>query len=157
MNAVKYKEIFPLLKDNKLWLGQNAKGGSRKGNSMSFINSEGKMVDVSSWWFTNIDNQRRNTPLDLYKSYTPDEYPTYDNYSAINVDRSEKIPNDYFGTMGVPISFLMFHCPEQFDIIGQLNVGCFMDENGWQGSGGKHMTSIGGQDVYQRILIKRKS
>lgn len=117
MNAVTYKEIFPLIKDNQLWLGQNAKGGSRKGNSLEFVTNNGETKDVSSWWFTNLTNQRRNTPLNLYKHYS-NEYKHYDNYDAIEVSKSCEVPMDYDGVMGVPISFLMFHCPDQFEIVG---------------------------------------
>ena len=118
MNAVTYKEIFPYIKNNELWLGQNAKGGTRKGNSLSFATPNGETKDVSSWWYTNIDCQRRNQPIDLYRKYDADAYPKYDNYNAIECGRSCDIPMDYEGVIGVPISFLMFHCPSQFEIIG---------------------------------------
>jgi hypothetical protein len=150
MNAVTYKEIFPYIKNNELWLGQNAKGGTRKGNSLSFSTPNGEDKDVSSWWFTNIMCQRRNTPLDLYKKYSADEYPKYDNYNAIECGKSHLVPMDYDGVIGVPISFLMFHCPTQFEIIGH--------EHDLDGNG----TSLGqfevnGKGVYKRLLIKRLS
>lgn len=136
LNAVTYKEIFPLIKDNQLWLGQNARGGSRKGNSLSFVGYDGVTKDISSWWFSNVENNRHNTPLDLCKRYS-NEYPKYDNYDAIEVGKSHNIPMDYDGVMGVPISFLMFHCPEQFEIVGSLN------------------PVLSGKCLYRRLLIKR--
>lgn len=87
MNAITYKEIFPYIKDNKMWLGENAKGGTRKGNSLSFMTKSGEMKEVSSWWYTNMDNHRRNRPLDLVLTYTPDYYPKYDNYFGFEVSR----------------------------------------------------------------------
>ena len=156
MNAVTYKEIFPYIKNNQLWLGQNAKGGSRKGNSLSFISYGGEKRDVSSWWFANVENDRHNTPLDLYKKYS-NEYPKYDNYDAIEVGKSHDIPMDYDGVMGVPISFLMFHCPTQFEIVDartcayndkQKNKSTYLikDADG----------SINGKPTYARICIRRK-
>ena len=145
MNASCYKEIFPLIKDNQMWLGQNAKGGTRKGNSLVFINDNGEEKDVSSWWYTNLDCVRHNTPLDLYKRYNEEEYPKYDNYDAIEVKRSCDIPMDYDGIMGVPISFLMFHCPTQFEIIKFR-----------KGNDDKDL-SVNGKCPYFRILIKRVS
>lgn len=147
LNAVTYKEIFPLIKDNKIWLGQNAKGGTRKGNSLSFTNENGELKDISSWWYTNIDCIRHNTFIDLYKHYNEEEYPKYDNYNAINVNKSSDIPIDYDGVMGVPISFLMFHCPEQFEIIG---IDRYVEDNPKYG----HRFNLNGKEVYARILIK---
>ena len=130
MNCVTYKEIFPLIKNDELWLGTNSKGGTRKGNTMCFgvpegaeiknvsIGSHGeRLTQVSAWWFTNLDHAKRHEKLVLWKHYTPEEYPKYDNYDAINVDRTTEIPKDYDGVMGVPISFLDKYCPEQFEIV----------------------------------------
>ena len=158
MNAITYKEIFPYIKNNQLWLGVNAKGGTRKGNSLSFSDDNGKMSDVSSWWFTNIDNKRRNTTLDLYKKYTPEEYPQYDNYNAIECGRSCDVPMDYDGVIGVPISFLMFHCPTQFEIIWTTDRGGDgMLETLKKRSFDKSWDSawVNGEKTYKRIFIKR--
>lgn len=143
MNAITYKEIFPLIKENKMWLGQNAKGGSRKGNSMTYVTPSGDKKDISTWWFTNMDCQRRNTPIDQYKKYSAEEYPKYDNYDAIECGKSCEIPMDYDGVIGVPISFLMFHCPKQFEIVKFR-----------KGNDGKDL-SVNGKCPYFRILIKR--
>lgn len=133
MNAITYKEIFPLIKENRMWPGANEKGGTRKGNTLLFsvsddytgasvITDKGnkRFAQVSAWWFTNLDIKKRHEPLILYKRYKghEDEYPRYDNYDAINVDKTADIPEDYDGVMGVPISFLDKYCPEQFEIVG---------------------------------------
>lgn len=135
MNAITYKEIFPLIKENRMWPGANEKGGTRKGNTLLFsvsddytgesvITDKGnkRFAQVSAWWFTNLDIKKRHEPLILYKRYKghEDEYPRYDNYDAINVDKTADIPEDYDGVMGVPISFLDKYCPEQFEILGML-------------------------------------
>ena len=160
-NAITYKEIFPLIKNNKLWLGYGFKGGAAhfyskyKDVATAGDHREG-MIRVSGvTWFTNLDTQKRHEDLILYKKYTPEEYPKYDNYNAINVDKTSDIPCDYDGVMGVPITFLDKYCPEQFEIVGQLNVGCFMDSNGWQSSNGKNMLSINNKTAYKRILIRK--
>lgn len=146
MNAITYKEVFPLLRDNKMWLGYN-EGGSRKGNSMFFIvpdeydnqyvitDEHGtRLMQTSAKWFTNIDHGKRHKRLildtmahnlkfnkklrhKLEKDYGKIEYPHYDNYDAIEVPFTECIPSDYDGVMGVPISFMDKYNPEQFEIV----------------------------------------
>jgi hypothetical protein len=124
-NAIGYKEIFPLIMENKLWLGFGFKGGAAH-----FLNAhyedyasagdhkEG-MIRVSGvHWFTNLDINKRHEDLILYKNYSPEEYKTYDNYDAINVDKTKEIPKDYKGVMGVPITFLDKFNPDQFEILG---------------------------------------
>lgn len=124
-NAIKYKEIFPLIRDNKLWLGYGFKGGAGH-----FINEhyedyatatdrkEG-MIRVSGvHWFTNLEINKRHEDLILYKKYTPEEYPKFENFDAINVDVTKDIPMDYDGFMGVPITFMDKYNPDQFEIIG---------------------------------------
>lgn len=124
-NAVKYKEIFPLIRDNKIWLGFGFKGSAGH-----FINEhyedyatasdrkEG-MIRVSGvHWFTNLDINKRHEDLILYKKYTPEEYPKFENLDAINVDVTKSIPMDYDGMMGVPITFMDKYNPDQFEIIG---------------------------------------
>lgn len=124
-NAIKYKEVFPLIRDNKLWLGYGFKGGAGH-----FINEyyedyatatdrkEG-MIRVSGvHWFTNLEINKRYEDLILYKKYTPEEYPKYENFDAINVDVTKDIPMDYDGFMGVPITFMDKYNPNQFEIIG---------------------------------------
>lgn len=123
-NAIKYKEIFPLIQQNKLWLGYGFKGGA--GHFISHYEDtatagdhrEG-MIRVSGvTWFTNLEIKKRHEDLILYKHYTPEEYPTYENYNAIDVSKTADIPCDYDGLMGVPITFMDKYNPEQFEIIG---------------------------------------
>ena len=124
-NAISYKEIFKLIKEDKLRLGYGFKGGAAH-----FINKhyedyatagdhkEG-MIRVSGvHWFTNLDISKHHEDLILYKNYNPEEYPTYENFEAINVDKTKDIPVDYKGYMGVPITFLDKYNPDQFEIIG---------------------------------------
>lgn len=124
-NAISYKEIFSLIKDNKLWLGFGFKGGAGH-----FINTQYEdyatagnhkegMIRVSGvHWFTNLDISKRHEDLILYKNYNEEEYPTYENFNAINVDKTKEIPVDYDGFMGVPITFLDKYNPDQFELIG---------------------------------------
>ena len=126
-NAITYKEIFPLIKENKLWLGYGFKR-----NMAHFVNKhyedyatdndhkEG-MIRVSGVvWYTNIDTQKRHKDLLLHKKYAGNEsyYPKYDSYDAINIDKTNDIPIDYDGVMGVPITFIDKYNPEQFEILG---------------------------------------
>ena len=124
-NATKYTEIFPLIRDNKLWLGFGFKGGAghfintQYEDYASAGNHKEGMIRVSGVvWLTNLDIDKRHEDLILHKKYTPEEYPTYDNFNAINVDVTKDIPIDYKGFMGVPITFLDKYNPEQFEIIG---------------------------------------
>ena len=125
-NAITYKEIFPLIKGNRIWLGY-------KYGDMAFrVPADTEPRKTRYWqdetgqkwrsmgnicWFTNLDHTKRHEDLKLYKKYTPEEYPKYDNYDAINVDKVAEIPYDYNGVMGVPISFLAKYNPDQFEIV----------------------------------------
>ncbi len=123
-NAITYKEIFPLIKDNKIWLGYGFKGAAAHFVSpYEDIATAGDhrkgMIRVSGVnWFTNLDHNKRHELLDLVCRYSPEEYLHYDNYDAINVDKTSDIPCNYAGVMGVPITFLDKYNPEQFDILG---------------------------------------
>ena len=134
-NAVTYKEIFPLIQDNRMWLGVTPKGQDmlfdvpegyaqellatgREGSAYRIVEGVVKGRLGNAAWFTNLDHQKRHEELILYKRYSPEEYPTYDNYDAINVDRIAEIPMDWDGAMGVPVTFLDKHNPEQFEILG---------------------------------------
>lgn len=134
MNALTYKEVFPLFRDNLVWYGPSISSGDREfGVPDSYpLNAAGFRVDEDGKkfirvkgirWFTNIDHKKRHEELVLYKTYNPDEYPRYDNYNAIEVSKTVDIPKDYAGWMGVPISFLDKYCPEQFEIIGMAKRG----------------------------------
>ena len=128
-NAITYKEIFPLIKDNKLWIGYGFAHGDAyfyiptknvRNFSSGVYNAEKGLVHFRNCtWYTNLDIPKRHEKLDLYKRYHGNEqdYPKYDNYDAINVDKTSDIPCDYFEDMGVPITYIDKHNPEQFEIV----------------------------------------
>ena len=180
-NAITYKEIFPLLKENKIWLGYGFKG-----NVGFFINTKYEdyakssqhkegMIRVSGvMWFTNLDIDKRHEQMVLYKSYTPEEYPHYDNYNAIEVSKTADIPCDYDGIMGVPITFMDKYSPDQFEIVGMCEN---MDLYGLKtkvytaqeckdryfelfGKKGTYDLNaagvVNGKKVYQRVLIRKR-
>jgi hypothetical protein len=125
-NAITYKEIFPLIKNNQLWLGYGFKAGNAYFKTPHFkefakgvYNAETGIVKFRNvTWYTNLDIAKRHEDLILYKTYSPEEYPKYDNYDAINVNKTKEIPIDYTGVMGVPITFLDKYNPKQFEILG---------------------------------------
>lgn len=132
-NAITYKEIFRMIRDNKLWLGYGFQNGNaffkvpqkydRKWASGVYNPKTGLVKFRNVGWFTNLDTKKRHEPLPLYKRYTPEEYPYYDNYDAIEVSKTTDIPYNYKGAMGVPITFLDKYNPEQFEIIALGIVG----------------------------------
>ena len=175
MNAITYKEVFPLIKANKIWLGATGNG-----NDMVFGVPEGTKVDDkdrqkaarlgyvgnytrlgNSCWFTSIEHGRRHEPIPLmtmadnvryskHKEIRDKGYEHYDNYDAIEVPFTEAIPSDYDGVMGVPISFLFKYCPEQFEILG-CNRGINQDPDGIYG----RSSYIHGNEVFKRLFIRR--
>lgn len=171
MNAIHYKEVFPLIRDNKLWIGQSIHSGDRKFNvpddyplnaSGCGIDEDGrKFIRVKGIrWFSNIDVEQRHENLILYKTYTPEEYPKYENYDAINIDKVADIPCDYYGDMGVPDNFLDQYNPDQFIIIG-LGCGDLAKEIGITKNyrGRTDLAyKVNGKDKcpYSRIIIRRK-
>jgi hypothetical protein len=129
VNAISYKDIFKLIKANKLWLGASIHSGDREfGVPDDYpLNAAGFRVDVDGKkyirvkgvrWFTNIDYVERHEDLILYKNYSPEFYQKYENFDAINVNKTNEIPCDYSGFMGVPITFLDKYNPDQFEIVG---------------------------------------
>lgn len=129
MNAITYKEIFPLIKNNQLWLGPSITSGDRKfwvpddyelrAAGCGIDETGRKFIRVKGVrWFTNLDHKKRHEELILFHQYSPEEYPKYDNYDAIDVGKTAEIPVDYDGVMGVPITFLDKYNPEQFEIVG---------------------------------------
>ena len=170
MNAISYKEIFPLIRDAKLWLGPSITSGDRKfgvpdhyplNAATSGIDENGqRFVRVKGVrWFTNLEHKKRHEDLILYKKYSSNEYPKYDNYNAINVNKTADIPVDYAGEMGVPISFLDKHNPDQFDIVGfdyEIKQGLLpelVDKN-WAGKLDRGY--INGKRIYARIIIRNR-
>lgn len=132
INNVNYKEVFPYIKNNEMWLGQSIHSGDRKflvpKRVFDSEKVKGKVEEDSQGnkyvhvvgvrWFTNLDYVERHEKVILYKKYNPSEYPKYDNFNAINVDKISEIPKDYEGMMGVPVSLLDKYNPEQFELIG---------------------------------------
>ena len=160
VNSITYKEIFPLIKENRMWLGASIHSGDREfAVPDSYpLNAAGCRVDENGKkyirvkgvrWFTNLDYPQRHEELALYKRYTPEEYPEYDNYDAINVDKTTDIPYDYDGVMGVPITFLDKYTPEQYEIIG---LDRYVEDNPHYG----HRFTLNGKETYARILIRSK-
>lgn len=132
MNAITYRECFKLIKDNKMWLGASIHSGDREFRVPDEypLNAASSRIDENGYkyirvkgvrWFTNLDYEERHEDLVLYKKYTEEEFPKYDNYNAINVNKTADIPYDYDGCIGVPITFLDKYNPEQFDIIALGN------------------------------------
>lgn len=143
MNALTYKEIFPLIRDNKLWYGASIHSGDRKfGVPDSYpLDAAGCGIDENGQryikvkgvrWFTNLDYAARHEKLVLWKEYNLEEYPKYDNYDAININKYSEIPMNYDGVMGVPITFMDFYCPEQFEILGLAPERLSEDESSLQ-------------------------
>jgi len=153
-NSITYKEVFKLIKDNKIWLGNGFPNGnaffsipkeySREWANGVYNPETGLVKFRNVGWFTNLDFAKRHEFLTLYKHYTPAEYPQYDNYDAIEVSKTADIPYDYDGAMGVPITFLDKYNPDQFEIIKFR-----------KGDDDKDLI-INGKYPYFRILIKRK-
>lgn len=154
-NAITYKEVFPLISQNKVWLGYN--NGAYKfqvptsfnRNNVVYENGVKYAKFGNICWFTNLPTTKRNEELVLYKKYIPNEYPKYDNYDAINVDKVSDIPCDYYGVMGVPITFIDKYNPAQFEIVAFR-----------KGADGKDLVyslanQRGGVQPYFRILIRR--
>lgn len=158
LNAIKYKEILPLFMTDKVWLGCNSGHywfkvpDSYEEKKTDFkIDENGqkwrRMGNIC--WYTNLDTERRHEDITLFRQYSPELYPKYDNYDAIEVSKTADIPCDYYGVIGVPITFMTKHNPEQFSIVGVLN----------SGSGNEYdfaKAILNGKQLYARVLIQRK-
>lgn len=177
MNAATYREVFPLFRDNKIWYGETIRSGDRKFHVPDSypLTAAGCGVDERGRrfirvkgvrWFTNLDTRRRHEPLLLDRRYTPSEYLRYENYDAIDVGRTQNIPVDYDGIIGVPITFLDKYSPDQFEIVMLANGNArtnvsreILKEVGYrphsEDRGGVGI--INGRRVYARILIRRKA
>ena len=169
VNAITYKEFFPLLKGNKVWIGASIHSGDRAffvpddyplEASVCGIDEETgrKFIRVKGVrWYTNLDIKQRHEEMILVKKYSPEEYPKYDNYDAINVDVTADIPYDYDGVMGVPITFMDKYSPYQFDIIGATESEGKGFSNGlWISSSGVAQPLVRGERKYKRIFIQNK-
>ncbi len=151
-NALGYKEIFKLVKNNKIWPGY--------GHANKFTQPDGTIKSFGNIsWYTNLDTAKRHEELILYKKYSDNDFSKFDHYDAINVDKTSDIPIDYKGVMGVPISFIHKYNPDQFDIIDGLNRYTILDvakKNDWARKNHIHMTEINGKSKYFRVLIRHR-
>ena len=152
-NAFTYKEIFKLIKENKIWTGYN--------HPKNFRLEDGtitKKVNGLARWFTNMTTVKCNEEFILTKEYNPIDYPKYDNYDAIEVDRIANIPKDYYDVMGVPITFINKYNPNQFEILGHTNSSDKSPEVEELKTNPKYRRGarINGKEKYDRVLIRRK-
>lgn len=168
MNALTYKEIFKLIKENKIWSGygfnmsmvykspyKNTLESNRK-----FVIGKGldpdKYIKVPAInWFTNLDTIKRHEEIILYKKYSPQDYPKYDNYEAININKVSEIPEDYYKKMGVPITFFDKYNPEQFEIIDGIGRYSVLHNEATRRAK-MYLSMIDGKAIYFRYIIKRK-
>jgi hypothetical protein len=158
LNAVKYKEIFPLFMTDKVWLGNNSghywfrvpDTYEEKATDFKIDKTGQKWRRMGNiCWYTNLDMEKRHEDMTLFRKYSPDVYPKYDNYDAIEVSNKADIPCDYYGVMGVPITFMTNHNPAQFSIEGVLN----------SGSGNEYdyaKAILKSKQLYTRILIRKR-
>jgi len=172
LNAITYKEIFKLIMTDRLWIGYNNGAKTYQvpdhySQNNTFVGEDGKRYATmgNTGWYTNLDVPKRHERLTLYKRYTPEEFPKYDNYDAINVNKVADIPRDYDGVMGVPITFLGRYNPEQFEVLGCWNAGTAGEAIGatrveassksrtivWNGP------TVNKKTMYFRILIRREA
>ncbi len=157
-NALTYKEIFPFIKDNKIWTGFTSWSGgmwfiSDHEDYYDEIRDGVLMKNVPSIWYTNIETPKRYWDIPLYKKYSPEEYPRYDNYDAIEVSKTAEIPEDYFGVMGVPITFLDKYNPKQFELLGCTytygDCGIHVAGTDWN-------AYLNGKRMFKRLFIRRR-
>ena len=167
-NVITYKEIFPLIRDDKIWHGYHI--GDMKFKVPSYYEPRNTRYwqdkDGQKWrslgtacWFTNLDIKKRHEELILYKTYNKDEYPKYDNYDAININKIKEIPMDYKGVMGVPITFLDKYNPVQFEILGcdyNVSQGLLPELANVNWGGKIDRGYVNGKRLYSRIFIKHK-
>ena len=175
VNAISYKEVFPLLMSNQVWLGY-------KSGDMAFkVPEDYEPRETRYWqdetgqkwrslgnicWFTNLDHNKRHEEIDLVCRYSPEDYPSYDNYEAIEVNKTSDIPYDYIGVMGVPITFLDKYNPDQFEILGITDRGNeyglktkeYTNEPNANDLNRRAAYKVGGnlKSTYARLLIRNK-
>lgn len=157
-NAITYKEVFPHIKNGKAWIGYKfgdmafmVPDDTKPRKTRFWIDENGqKWRSIgNAMWLTNLDNERKHKELKLTALYDSRKYPKYDNFDAINVTRVIDIPCDYYGIMGVPLTYLKYHNPEQFEIIGEANHGSDNEFDLFK-------PIVNEKQIFKRILIKRK-
>ena len=172
-NNISYKEVFPLIKGNKVWLGCRSLSrdmyfdvpdehkewlvkNKKEGSAYKIVNGVVMGRLASACWFTNLDHKKRQGRIETAYEYAkreqlyPELYPKYDEYDAINVDKLREIPMDYKGIMGVPLTYIGEHNPEEYEIIG---LDRYVEDNPHFG----HRFKINGKETYARILIRKKT
>lgn len=156
-NAITYKEIFPYIKENKVWVGYRfgdmafrVPNDTEPRKTRFWIDDQGQKWRSlgNAMWLTNLDIPKRHQELKLTQLYDADEYPKYDDFDAINVSRVANIPKDYDGIMGVPITFLKYHNGVQFEIVGEANHGSDNEFDLFK-------PRINGKELFKRILIRK--
>ncbi len=163
-NAITYLEIFPLIRDNKVWLGYNnghfwfAVPDTYEEKATDFkIDENGqkwrRMGNIC--FFTNLDIEKRHEDMTLFRMYSPEVYPKYDNYDAIEVGKTADIPCDYYGVMGVPVTFMQYYNPNQFEILGTSANGQVSESVKISGFKIYNNPFIAGVPKYQRVFIRR--
>lgn len=172
VNSLQCKEIFPLIKNNKVWIGYKFNGTPMRftvpdyyeltGTVNGYFSDGKKFIGIGgTCWYTNLDIKKRHEELILWKKYTPNEYPKYDNFDAININKTTDIPCDYEGVMGVPISFIDKYNPDQFELIsigsGTMAANIGVKKN-YRGRTDISYTLPNGKHVcpYGRILIRKR-
>lgn len=165
-NAITYKDVFPLIKENRMWLGVNAKGMEFEVPNKPPYNTRSSFrIDKESGkfyqklgnicWFTNLEHYKRNEELILWKLYNEKDNPKYDNYDAIEVSRVKEIPKDYYDVMGVPITFLNKYNPNQFEILGCTeSEGKGFSKGLWNEDSKVAQPLIKGKRKYKRLFIR---
>jgi len=166
-NAITYKGVFPLIKSNRMWLGYGFKR-----NMAHFVAPHYEdiatdaahkvgMIRVSGVvWYTNLDHKKRHEEVVMVKNYKGNEteYPSYDNYNAIEVSKSQDVPGDYEGVMGVPITFLTKYNPDQFEIVGATeSEGVGFSDGLWRPESKVPQATIAGAKIYKRIFIRNRN
>lgn len=158
-NAITYKEIFPYIKNGQAWIGYRFGDMAFKVPDDTpprkyryWVDADGQKWRSlgNAMWLTNLDNERKHKELVLTCTYSPEKYPRYDNFDAINVSRVLEIPKDYAGIMGVPLTYLKYHNERQFEIIGEANHGSDNEFDLFK-------PKIDGKEIFKRILIRNKN
>ncbi|WP_342258479.1 adenine-specific methyltransferase EcoRI family protein [Spiroplasma endosymbiont of Dioctria linearis] len=167
VNAITYKNVFPLIKENKVWLGKSIHSGDRWFAVPEHYGADAATVKIDKIgrkfikvkgvrWYTNLDFAQRHEELVLTDKYDNSKNPKYDNYDAINVDVTKSIPENYYEPMGVPITFLDKFSPDQFEIIDGIGRYSIMSNKETKAAG-NYLSMINGVAKYFRIIIKRKN
>ena len=160
-NIITYRDVFSLIKQNRMWIGHKSMSGSlyfevfKPHNKFDIVKNGKRLTPINACWYTNLEISKRHERFVSYKNYNINEFQKYDNYNAINIDKTCDIPSDYNGYMGVPITFLDKYNPEQFELLGIMNTGEI--NAGIRYPNTPHgRPLVNGVEKYLRIIIRRK-